>query len=65
VAPGAGVDGTVDGAVDGVLLVGTVIAGGGRGATAGIGGNCSPLSAPGGVVLGVGVLETSGEAGFL
>jgi hypothetical protein len=57
----AGVDGTVDGVVDGILLIGKLTAGGGNSGAGGIGGNSRGLSAPGGVVLGVGALETSGD----
>lgn len=58
---GVGVDGTVDGALDGALD-GRVTAGGGSRGCDGTVGNGTPLSAPGGDVLGVGAAETSGES---
>jgi len=57
------VDGTVDGAVDGALADGKLAAGGGKSGAEGAGGNSRPLSAPGGVVRGVGADETSVDAG--
>jgi hypothetical protein len=62
VAVGAGDDGTVEGVVVEALAVGSETAGGGKRGTAGMFGICIPLSAPGGVPLGVGALEASGEA---
>ncbi len=59
----AGVDGTVDGEVDGKLPVGRLTAGGGKSGADGIGGKSRGLSAPGGVVLGVGALERTGDEG--
>ena len=62
--PGAGVEGTVDGAVDDALAVGRETAGGGKSGAAGMLGRskAKPLSAPGGEVLGVGALDGSGES---
>ena len=60
---GAGVDGTVDGAVDGELAIGRLTAGGGSGGAHSIGGKSKGLLASGGVVFGVGALETSVDTG--
>jgi hypothetical protein len=58
---GIGVVGTVEGAVAGVLEVGTDTAGGGKRGAEGISGNVKPFSKPGGELLGVETDEASGD----